>query len=241
MTRLALAGAHAHVFVAELPDALTIDGADGHHLQRVLRLAPGEVVTAADGSGTWRRYVVRSTRKGALELDADGAIEHDDALSPTLVAAVAVLPRARLERVVAPLSELGVDELLLVHTERVQANVDARLLMRLAQLARESAMQCRRARPLAVAGPVPLAEVVTRGTVVVADPAGGAADAVPKPPQGGGWVVLNGPEGGFGPADAALLGTATRLQLGPNVLRAETAAVVAAAVLTQRRSLVSLE
>lgn len=239
MTRLALAGAHAHVFVDELADSLSIDGDDGHHLQRVLRIAPGQVVTAADGTGDWRRYVVCATRKGALELGADGDVARDPDLAPRLVAAVAVLARARLDRLVAPLSELGVDELLLVTTERVQSRLDDRDIARLAVLARESAMQARRARPLAVTGPVALDGVAARGDVVVADLGGEPADRIDAPADGRAWVVVSGPEGGLGPRDRLVLEGAPTLRLGPNVLRAENAAVVAAAVLTQRRSLLS--
>ena len=43
------ANAVAHVFVEALDDRCEMTGPDGHHLQRVRRLAPGEMVTAADG------------------------------------------------------------------------------------------------------------------------------------------------------------------------------------------------
>ena len=55
----------------------------------------------------------------------------------------------------------------------------------------------------------------------------------------GGWVVLVGPEGGFSPEELAGLddaGTVGRMAIGPHVLRAETAAIAAAAVLAARRT-----
>src|SRR2546423_9162679 len=61
--------ASAHLFVAtaaDLTDCLEVAGEDGHHLARVLRLRPGEVVTVADGAGTWRPY-----RVGAADGPAD--------------------------------------------------------------------------------------------------------------------------------------------------------------------------
>lgn len=241
MARLALAGATAHVFVESLADALTIAGADGHHLGRVLRLRAGDAVTAADGTGSWRSYAVRVARKGELDLDATAAIAREPTATPGLVGAVAVLPRARLERVVAPLSELGVDELVLVTSERVQAGVDERVVDRLRVLARESAMQARRARPLVVSGPVALTALAGRGDVVLADARGEPATAIRAPAPGRAWVVVSGPEGGFGPRDRAALGDTPRLCLGPQVLRAEHAAIAAAAVLTQRRAMPSAE
>ena len=54
----ALIEAAAHVFVADVEDPVC-DDADLHHLARVLRLRPGEIVTACDGAGRWRLCQVR--------------------------------------------------------------------------------------------------------------------------------------------------------------------------------------
>ena len=48
----AAAGAKAHVFVVDV-GAPELDAGDRHHLERVLRLRPGETVTASDGAGRW--------------------------------------------------------------------------------------------------------------------------------------------------------------------------------------------
>src|SRR5438046_1576895 len=149
----------AHVFVDGLTDELRVGGADGHHLQRVRRVVVGEAVTAADGSGAWRAYAVAHAGRGELVLVAAGDVQHEVPLRPGLVVALAMLPRTRLEWVVAPLGELGVDQLVIVHTERVQQRLQPGQLDRLRLLARESAMQSRRARPLEVVGPVELAEL----------------------------------------------------------------------------------
>src|SRR5207245_2166052 len=51
-------GTPAHVFVADLTrPELAVE--DRHHLERVLRLRPGEEVTAADRAGGWRRFRYR--------------------------------------------------------------------------------------------------------------------------------------------------------------------------------------
>jgi 16S rRNA (uracil1498-N3)-methyltransferase len=233
-------GARAHVFVAALDDDVTVGDGDARHLARVRRLRPGEVLTAADGSGAWRRYTVASTTRTSLELRADGERHVEPALRPGLVAAVALLPHARIDALIAPLGELGVDRLVLVETARTQAAPPAPArVARLQTLARESAMQCRRARPMAVGECLAFERLLaTRrpdDRVVVAAPDGGPARAVDAPPHGGAWIVLSGPEGGFAPDEITQLADASRLALGPHVLRAETAPVAAAAVLTQRR------
>ncbi len=57
-----------HTFVADLGDDVQVDGDDGHHLARVRRLESGEHVTAADGTGAWREYVVDDVGRGSVAL-----------------------------------------------------------------------------------------------------------------------------------------------------------------------------
>ena len=74
MTRFAARSpAVAHAFASALDDDVRLDGPSGHHLSRVRRLRSGELVTVADGNGTWRPYIVSVVRPGAVELHADGA------------------------------------------------------------------------------------------------------------------------------------------------------------------------
>ncbi len=61
----------AQVFLPTLGDDATVDGDDGHHLQRVLRLRTGQVVVGADGRGGWRPYAVRALGPGRVELRGD--------------------------------------------------------------------------------------------------------------------------------------------------------------------------
>ena len=60
-------------------------------------------------------------------------------------------------------------------------------------------------------------------------------------PAGGEWVVAVGPEGGFDEAEQRGFGGAPRLAVGPFVLRAETAAIAAAAALAGRRTFAALD
>ena len=111
---------------------------------------------------------------------------------------------------------------------------DPRPLERLRRVARESALQSRRARLLAVDAPVPLTSLAGHPGLVVADRHGTPAGALPEPGDGG-WLLVVGPEGGLDPAELATLRDPPRLAVGPHVLRAETAAVAGAAALTGRR------
>ncbi len=223
----------AHVFVDALADSCTIGGREGHHLQRVRRLRAGEVVTAADGRGRWRRYEVRAAGAGELQLAAAGPVRVEPEHAPVVGLALA-LTKGGLDHVAARCTELGVDRIEPVRTERsVVRWDDARAetaVARLRTVVREAAAQCRRARLPEVRPVTSVASLAGRPGLVLAARAGIPAGSFP-PSGPDGWTVVVGPEGGLAPAEIAALGPAVpRLALAPHVLRAETApiAVVAA-------------
>jgi 16S rRNA (uracil1498-N3)-methyltransferase len=224
----------AHLFVEELGTAITVDGPDGHHLQRVRRLRMGELITAADGAGQWRRYVIAGAEPGRLLLRADSEMVTEPVLSPAVAVAVALTKGTKLETVVAQLTELGVTRIEPVRARRSVVRWDdaraATAVARLTIVAREAAMQCRRAAIPTVAAVADLAGLAGRPGIVVAARDGGAASALPIPP-GGTWTVVVGPEGGFEPGEVEALQPIGRLALSPYVLRAQTAPVAAAALL----------
>ena len=224
-----------------LSEEMVVDGDDGHHLQRVRRLEVGEMVTVADGDGCWRGYRVNAATKGRLALGAAGAATREPSLTPGLTVACSLTKGAKPEMVVTRLTELGVDRILFVVTRHSVARWKGEApaaMTRLRRVAREAAMQCRRARVPTLHGPIDGPEALEVLTVhpglVVADPGGGPVSALAEPgPQG--WLLAVGPEGGFAPDELERLGSAPRLAVGPFVLRAETAAVAGAAALTTRR------
>jgi 16S rRNA (uracil1498-N3)-methyltransferase len=232
--------AAAHCFVDALDTAVTVEGADGHHLQRVRRLRVGELVTAADGDGRWRRYVVASAEPGRLLLRADSEVACEPEPAPGVSLAVALTKGAKLETVVAQLTELGVRRIEPVRARRSVVRWDddraAAAVDRLRSVAREAAMQCRRARVPDVAPVADLAALTGRPGLVIASRTGDPAEALAAPPAGEVWTVVVGPEGGFDPGEVEALGPAAVIRLSPYVLRAATAPVVAAALLVARAS-----
>lgn len=203
-----------------------MDDADRHHLERVLRLRPGQAVVASDGAGRWR------TCEWALagRLDATGPVITEAAPAPSVVVGFAVLQGDRTDWAVQKLTEIGVDRLLPFVAERSVARWESgseralRQSERWRRLAREAAMQCRRVR-------LPVIEEVRGLAALVGDlavepalaEAGGEAPSLDRP------VVLVGPEGGWSPAELAL--DLPRVGLGPSVLRGETAAIAAGVLL----------
>jgi 16S rRNA (uracil1498-N3)-methyltransferase len=231
------APAAAHVFVDALESVVTVDGPDGHHLQRVRRLRVAEQITAADGAGRWRRYAIAAAEPGRLVLRAESDVVLEPESVPAVVVAVALTKGTKLETVVAQLTELGVVRIEPVRARRSVVRWDDKraraVVERLNTVAREAAMQCRRARIPVVAPVSDLASIAGRTGIVVADRDGGPAEAIPLPGDGT-WTVVVGPEGGFDPGEAEALAPIGLLALSPYVLRAQTAPVVAAALLVAR-------
>lgn len=217
---------HPHVFVADLAaPELTAD--DHHHLARVLRVRPGDPVTASDGRGGWRSCRLGS---GAV-LETDGEIAVVPRREPAVGVGFALLKGDKPELVAQKLTELGVDEILPFVAARSVARWDeqrrARGRERLLRVVREAGMQSRRVWLPEVAEVVPFAALAARADVALAE-RGGDPPALTRP------VVLVGPEGGWAPEELAV--PCPRVALADDVLRAETAAIVAGTLLTALRA-----
>jgi len=216
----------AHVLVADL-DSPELDDADTHHLARVLRLRVGEVVTATDGVGAWR--TCRWTGAG---MDPVGAIERVAAPRPETAVAFALVKGDRLDWIVQKLTELGIDRMVPLRTDHAVVRWDAAReqtqVARLGRIAREAALQSRRVW-FPLIDPVTAAlEFLSRPGVARADFGGADLDDLP-----GTTVIAVGPEGGWSQAERGVPGPV--VGLGSTVLRAETAAIAAGVLLTDRR------
>lgn len=234
--------ATAHVFAERLDDRITVDGDDGHHLHRARRVRPGEQVTVADGYGRWRAYDVVRAEGGAVDLEAITLVAHEPPLTPGLTVACSLTKGQKPELAVQKLTELGADRIMLVEASRSVVRWDddkvTSAFARLERVAREAAMQSRRARIPVVDGPVAPAELARFPGLVVAAVDGVPAAGLTTPPDGE-WVVAVGPEGGFDDDELRGFGAVPRLAVGPFVLRAETAAIAVAAALAGRRGVSS--
>jgi 16S rRNA (uracil1498-N3)-methyltransferase len=215
----------AHVFVADVV-APELDDEDRHHLERVLRLRDGEDVTVSDGQGGWRSCVF--VTGGTLRPVGDA--ERVPAPSPAITVAFALTKAEKPETAVQKLTELGVDRIVPFAAGRSVARWEgdraARHVARLRKVAREAAMQCRRAHLPIVDEAVDFAAVAALPGACLAD-AGGAPPSLERP------VILVGPEGGW--TDEERAAGLPAVGLGAQVLRAETAALSAGALLAALR------
>ena len=211
----------AHVFVTDIVDPV-LDDDDAHHLTRVLRLRAGQKVSVSDGRGAWR---ICEWRDGLLVSVGDVSVMN----APTDVLTVALSPVKgdRTDWAIEKLVEVGIDRIVvLAPVERSVVRWDDTKSLanieRFRRISRAAAAQCRRVFLPMVEGPVPLSDVVAGTNVAIAEPGG-------SPVLDGVTTIVVGPEGGFTEGEVALAGAT--VDLGPTVLRADTAAVVAATLM----------
>ncbi len=208
-----------------------------HYLKDVLRLAPGDCVLVFNGrDGEWDGRLDPVGKRGlALRIETQTRPQGG---GPDLHYLFAPLKRARLDYMVQKAVEMGVARLAPVmtrHTQAERVNVE-----RMRANAIEAAEQCGILRLPEIAAPAALAaalEALGPERLLVfcdedaptADPVAALAAAAPA----AALAVLVGPEGGFAADEREVLLSRrhiVRLALGPRILRADTAAVAALAL-----------
>lgn len=221
----------AHVFVERLSlddrGRLAIAPGDAHHLARVLRLRPGEPVSAGDGNGA--ALLCTYLTEGYLQ--AAGEVIQVPPPAPPITIGMALCKGDRIEWATQKLTEIGADRIVFLAAERNVVHWEpergARHLSRLNAVARQAAMQSRRWYLPALEGPKTLAEMDTRGAL--AEP-GGSPPSLAEP------AIFVGPEGGWSEREIDLTPDWPRVELGQGVLRTETAAVAAGVLLNALRA-----
>ena len=215
---------------------LVLPDDEARHAVRALRHTVGDEIVAVDGAGG--RYRVRLTeadKRGAAGEIVAVEREVGEPAHP-LVIGLGVLKNAgRFETFVEKAVELGVTEIVPLETERTER---ARLKpTRLDNILVAALKQSGRSRLPTLAEPMPLAAVLVErsdGLRILCHEAADPQALLPKVlarEPGGGVTLLIGPEGGFSEAEVAGAQAAgwTVASLGPRRLRAETAAIAAAA------------
>jgi 16S rRNA (uracil1498-N3)-methyltransferase len=219
-------GAAAHVIVADL-DAPVLDRTDRHHLESVLRLRPGESVSATDGCGGWRLCAFLAG--GILEPESE-TVRAARRL-PVITIGLAPVKGDRPEWAVRKLTELGVDRIVMLIAARSVVRWDTerarRHLDKLSAVARQAVMQSRQVWLPELTGMDRADEWSWRPGVALAEPDGAA-------PTLDHATVLVGPEGGWTKAERQ--SARATVTLGPAVLRTESAAVAAGVLLTALRA-----
>lgn len=215
---------------------VTIRGAQGHHLGRVLRVRAGERgVAVANG----REYEVEVVEvRGAHVLGrimSDRPVRGEPDVAVTLLQAV--LPNPDFDAVIEGGTGVGVRRFLAVQAQRSIARPPAARLARWQSIADSAAEQSHRGEVPEVSGPMSLSaalDQVIDSTLLVLDPS--ASTPMIRASAGSrAYTLAVGPEGGWTGEEFSLLTDrgGVPVTLGPRILRARLAPIVAAAILVQ--------
>ena len=224
-------------------DRVAFDADETRHLVRVLRLGPGDVVTAADGRG--RAWEVRIVTLGDTATGAIVGAVSPAAESPVAISLVQGVPKGdRMETIVRATTELGVARILPALTERTVVRLDAARwrdrARRWQRVAREATKQCGRAVVPAVEAPKTLAEWIASDEPadlrlclweVEGEPLRRVLERLGDRARSA--TVIVGPEGGLTRDEVARAGAAgyVPVTLGGRILRTETAGPAIVALL----------
>lgn len=214
---------------------LVVRADEHHYLVRVRRARPGDTVELVDGAG--RRATATIARLGGAETVLIAGPPEAIAAAPPLVRALVPLIKGdRMDACIEKLVEVGADRIVVWPAARSVVRLDdTRRDARIARyraLAQAAARQSGRAQVPEIAAADGLAAALAGlpgGTHLVLDPTSDAAldlgDAASD------VTIVSGPEGGLAPDEREQLAGFTPLGLGPRVLRAETAPVIAVALI----------
>jgi len=211
-------------------DHAVLDGPEGRHAATVKRLRPGEAVLLGDGCGVVASGVVAAVGRDVVELTLTGRTVAP-APTPRVVVAQALVKGDRGELAVELATEAGVDALVPWTAARCVARwAGDKSHARWQRTAREAAKQARRAWVPPVAAPVTTrelaAQVAAAACALVLHEGATTALGEVALPTDGDVLLIVGPEGGITDDELGALTAAgaRSVRLGPEVLRASTAA-----------------
>jgi len=236
-------------WIAEHWDEATanIVGAQAEHMARVLRAQPGMEADVVAGGHVFHAEVAAVT-PNEVRFNLIAEVQADPALPVTL--ALSIYKFDRMEWALEKATELGVAAVAPViarRTEKHLALAAEKRAERWRRIVHEAAQQSRRSDVPIVFDPTPLAERIRAASqasrIVLAEQertttlshaldevVAAAADEMPK------LEIAIGPEGGWAPDEEALFDANgwIAVSLGPRILRAETAAIAALAIIASR-------
>ncbi len=226
----------------QMGKAVIPDPGEIHHLARVLRLKIGDPVILFDGQGHEYSGIISDLRKDRVDVAIETIPEQRPESPLRILLGIALLKSDRFERVIQKATELGVSDIIPFHSVRsVPRGGNPQTLQkqsRWEKIAAESAKQSGRSRVPLIHSPRSFKsslDLETEGGLRIffweKEKERSLAGALGHPVST--VYALIGPEGGFSDEEAQEAAEAGFLSvhLGPRILRADTAGIVAAALL----------
>jgi 16S rRNA (uracil1498-N3)-methyltransferase len=219
----------------------TLDGREAHHLLHVMRASVGDSVTVFDGNGAEFAAVIEKLNRTSVDLRVLERREIDRELPFSLTVGVALPKGDRQKWLVEKLTELDVTTLVPLATTRGVAQPTDSALERLERSVIEAAKQCGRNRLMQIAEPrawdgwIRGESGAAARRRLVAHPSGTPLTELDLSAMLPTQLAI-GPEGGLTDAEvmAAISSGWQTVNLGPRILRVETAAIALAAAIALR-------
>lgn len=224
--------------LSETDDELTLDEEESHHLGRVLRGQVGSPVEVLDGRGSLANAEITKLDRRATRVRILGR-KLISQPKPFFRMAVAMTKASRWEEMIRPLTELGVGCITPLVSERTEVRVsrdkEMSKLAKWRKLAIEACKQSGNPWLPEIEAPVRLEELFhdNQSSAYMASLRAHSIKPLAElDNQKERVLLIIGPEGGWvgGEEDLAVASGVNLFSLGPNVLRAETAALCALAV-----------
>ena len=233
---------------ALLQEELVITGGDAHHLGRVMRARAGDRILVADDEGKVGEYELTGFTESSVSMRLVQYVE-ERTESPVEIVLAQCLPKGdKLDLIVQKATELGVNVIVPLASDNCVVRYDSKKAQarqeKWQKIADEAGKQCGRSRLPEVQPVQPFGEWLREmageqsGDTAICmcyenELQQGMKEFLQGRKAAKRFVVIVGPEGGFSLAEAALakeLGIAS-VSLGTRILRAETAAISAVALI----------
>lgn len=241
--------ARRRFFVDEIRNGRAeISGDTAHHLTRVLRVEAGQKYEISDSRRVWLAQV-EVARKNLVTFTAIEEIEAGPEL-PFVTLYLALIRFERFEWAVEKATELGATRIVPVEANRSDHGLfegARKRVDRWRRIAREASEQSRRLREPEIGDPVRMADALgdasTHRVWLDERPGAPALARLFQPRRGDSTALTIGPEGGWADAERHHFAAAgwSGASLGAFVLRAETAACAALAVMAQMALAATIE
>jgi 16S rRNA (uracil1498-N3)-methyltransferase len=215
-----------------------ITGPEAHHLTRVLRVEAGQQFEISDNHSVYLAEV-ETARKDLVSFAVQERLATPEPQVRTTLLA-SLVRFERFEWIIEKATELGVEQIIPLETERTEKGLrmaSEKRTVRWNRIAREASEQSRRARLPEIHAAVGLTDALANEAdyryLLEEATAPPILSAIPASRRAGDRVaLLLGPEGGWTDRERALIPTAgwCAVSLGSQILRAETAAIAALAI-----------
>lgn len=226
---------------------LVLPPSEARHAVAVLRLSDGDEIIGVDGQGCAYRGSLRRAGRSGANLIVSERIEGFGEPHCRVTVAAGLSQAGKFDEIVERCTELGVHALVPLLTEKSRIKQSGsrwadRKVERLRQVSVAAMKQCRRSRLPAISTPVTISEYLLHGKrsdiCLLFTPDGPAItiDQAILPASVESAVLLVGPEAGFSSSEVELAQKAgyKAVHLGTRILRAETAAPTALALVIAR-------